>query len=273
MADWAGEPPLGLMCLLATECRCVRRTFAAMEWSDVEICVRQSRGSQSRRNYLALCRLHIHFITHLHCDCGLNCRQRRCCRRKNVKKLFFVKAPQCFCCPKMWGLGRRKSRILLLVHMKWKCYGWWYRITFTLRPTFTPYSTYLLNGCNFYFINNCGQVGDTYTMSLSQSAQIFCPGGKPPVDGAAGRSTGALTCFVTGVGVCNVWSVAALLWVSVFICWLTLLNTIKIYCNRVFCVLNAVTYVFTCMHSVFMRFNERFGSGYFANKFNWKWCC
>lgn len=38
----------------------------------------------------------------------------------------------------------------------------------------------------------------TYTINLSHSAQIFCPAGKPPVDGGAGRSTGACTCFVTG---------------------------------------------------------------------------
>lgn len=36
----------------------------------------------------------------------------------------------------------------------------------------------------------------TYTINRSQLAQIFWPGGKPPVDGGAGRSTGALTCFV-----------------------------------------------------------------------------
>lgn len=39
----------------------------------------------------------------------------------------------------------------------------------------------------------------TYTINRSQLAQIFWPGGKPPVGGGAGRSTGALTCFVTGV--------------------------------------------------------------------------
>lgn len=38
----------------------------------------------------------------------------------------------------------------------------------------------------------------TYTMRRSQLAQIFWPGGSPPVDGGAGRSTGALTCFVAG---------------------------------------------------------------------------
>lgn len=27
---------------------------------------------------------------------------------------------------------------------------------------------------------------------------MFCPGGKPFVEGGAGRSIGALTCFVTG---------------------------------------------------------------------------
>lgn len=39
----------------------------------------------------------------------------------------------------------------------------------------------------------------TYVINRSQSVQIFCPGGKPFVDGGAGRSTGAITCFVTGV--------------------------------------------------------------------------
>lgn len=38
----------------------------------------------------------------------------------------------------------------------------------------------------------------TYTMRRSQLAQIFWPGGSPPVDGGAGRSIGALTCFVAG---------------------------------------------------------------------------
>lgn len=37
----------------------------------------------------------------------------------------------------------------------------------------------------------------TYTISLSHSAQIFCPVGRPLVAGGAGRSTGAITCFVT----------------------------------------------------------------------------
>lgn len=39
----------------------------------------------------------------------------------------------------------------------------------------------------------------TYTINLSHSAQIFCPAGRPPVDGGAGRFSGACTCFVTGV--------------------------------------------------------------------------
>lgn len=40
----------------------------------------------------------------------------------------------------------------------------------------------------------------TYTISRSHSAQIFWPVGRPPVvGGGAGRSTGARTCFVTGV--------------------------------------------------------------------------
>lgn len=39
----------------------------------------------------------------------------------------------------------------------------------------------------------------TYTINRSQSEQMFWPGGKPPVEGGAGRSIGALTCFVTGV--------------------------------------------------------------------------
>lgn len=36
-------------------------------------------------------------------------------------------------------------------------------------------------------------------MSLSHSAHIFCPDGKPPVEGGIGLSAGALTCFVSGV--------------------------------------------------------------------------
>lgn len=46
-----------------------------------------------------------------------------------------------------------------------------------------------------FLVTQCVQ---TYTMSRSQSAQMFWPGGSPLFEGGFGTCTGAVTCCVTG---------------------------------------------------------------------------
>lgn len=52
---------------------------------------------------------------------------------------------------------------------------------------------------SFNYTRETEKMISTYTINRSQSAQIFCPAGRPPVEGGAGRVSGACTCFVTGV--------------------------------------------------------------------------